>query len=133
MLLGVMRPGEAMQSAKGYPLLESFYEHFTQREGSVQYNNSVSCCMYYSFDGQCYSHDWGEGIYDRKAWDGMEGLSSPYKIGMLLDLDEGILSVYKNGIKLGVMKRGLAGHYCWVVSLLAGSQIKMKRGTVPAS
>ena len=62
MLLGVMRPGEAMQSAKGYPLLESFYEHFTQREGSVQYNNSVSCCMYYSFDGQCYSHDWGDDI-----------------------------------------------------------------------
>ena len=102
-----------MESAKGYPLLESFYEHFTQHEGSVQYNNSVSCCMYYSFDGQCYSHDWGEDITDDSSWDGMERLSvGSSAIGMLLDLDGGTLSVYKNGRKLGVMKRGLAGHYC---------------------
>ena len=134
LLLGVMRPGEAMQSAKGIPLSSEFCENFTQRKGSLQNNNAVNCCMYYSYDGTCLSSDWwGGGEFDTKAWDGMEGLSSPYKIGMLLDLDEGILSVYKNGIKLGVMKRGLAGHYCWVVSLLAGSQIKMKRGTVPAS
>ena len=52
---------------------------------------------------------------------------------MLLDLDGGTLSVYKNGRKLGVMKRGLAGHYCWVVSLLSGTQVTIKRGPVPAS
>ena len=38
----------------------------------------------------------------------MEGLSPLYKIGMLLDLNEGTLSVYKNGRRLGLMKRGLA-------------------------
>ena len=54
-------------------------------------------------------------------------------IGMLLDLDEGTLSVYKNGRKLGVMKRGLAGHYCWVVAFLPGRQVTIKRGPVPAS
>ena len=63
----------------------------------------------------------------------LEPISSPAKIGMLLDLDEGTLSVYKNERKLGVMKRGLAGQYCWVVALLAGSKVTIKRGTVPAS
>ena len=89
--------------------------------------------MYGAGDGHCYSHCWVEGTYDRKTWDGMEELSGSYSIGMLLDLDEGTLSVYKNERKLGVMKRGLAGHYCWVVSLLKGSQVTIKRETVPAS
>ena len=132
-LLGVMRPGEAMQSAKGDPLEPTFYNHFTQQKGSLPYNNSVSCCMYYTFDGSCLSHDWGEGNSGRETWDGMERLSGSYTIGMLLDLDSGTLSVYNNGRKLGVMKRGLAGQYCWVVSLLGGNQVTMKRGTVPAS
>ena len=121
-----------MQSAKGCPLLPDFCEHFTQREGSEQYNNTVNCCMYYAFNGCCYSHDWGEGDSDRNEWDGMESLSGSFKLGMLLDLDEGTLSVYNNGRKLGVMKRGLAGQYCWVVSL-SETQVTIKRGKVPAS
>ena len=117
--------------------MPEFYQHFTQRKGNEQYNNNVSCCMYSTYIGSCYSHGWGEGIADMEAWDGMErpftGVSPPYKIGMLLDLDEGTLSVYKNGRKLGVMKRGLAGQYCWFVSMLRGAKVTIKRGTVPAS
>ena len=130
--VGVMRPGEAMQSAHGIPLLSSFYQNFTQRKGSEQYNNTVNCCLYFAGgDGSCLSHDW-ESEFSEQNWEGMEGLSPPYKIGMLLDLDEGTLSVYNNGRRLGVMKRGLAGHYCWVVSLQTG-QVTIKRGTVPPS
>ena len=129
---GVMRPGEAMQSASYNPLLPSFYEHFIQREGSLQYNNRVDCCVYDSSNGYCISRDWGEDNPVIEAWDGMEDFSGSCKIGMLLDLDEGTLSVYKNGRKLGVMKGGLAGHYCWVVSML-GAQVTIKRGTVPSS
>ena len=66
------------------------------------------------------------------VWDGMERLSGSHEVGMLLDLDEGTLSVYKNDRRLGVMKRGLAGHYCWVVSMI-GAQVTIKRGSVPAS
>ena len=62
-----------------------------------------------------------------------ERLSRSFEIGMLINLDEGTLSVYKNGSKFAVMQRGLAGHYCWVVSLLKGSQVTIKRETVPAS
>ena len=61
LFLGVMRQGEAMGGAIGHPLSPLFYQHFTQREGSLQYNNSVSCCMYGTFSGHCFSSDWGEG------------------------------------------------------------------------
>ena len=132
---GVMRPGEAMQSAHGDPLLRSFFNHFTQREGSLQYNNNVNCCMYNTFDGACLSSVWeSDSVYSEETWNGQERLPGIISctIGMLLDLDEGTLSVYKNGRRLGVMQRGLTGHYCWVVSLHTG-QVTIKRGTVPPS
>ena len=136
LLLGVMRPGEAKKNAKYSPMSPGFFNNFTQRAGSEQYNNSVNCCMYkigLGFNGYCWSSDWVEGNPVIEAWDGMEDFSGSCKIGMLLDLDEGTLSVYKNGRKLGVMKRGLAGQYCWVVALAVGTQVTIKRGTVPAS
>ena len=46
------------------------------------------------------------------------------RIGLLLDLDEGSMTVYKNDERLGVMvPRGLSGEYCWAVSMpsLGGS------------
>ena len=37
---------------------------------------------------------------------------------MLLDLDQGSMTVWKNGVKLGVMVvRGLSGSFCWVVTM----------------
>ena len=129
--VGVMRPGEAMQNTEEVPLEPRFYNHFTQGAGSVQYNNSVNCCMYDTYSGSCLSSDWVEGDFDMDEWNGIERASDSCTIGMLLDLDEGTLSVYNNGRKLGVMKRGLAGHYCWVVSLSGGTQVTIKRGTVP--
>ena len=39
-------------------------------------------------------------------------------IGLVLDLDQGSMDVYKNGMRLGVMVAGgLIGEYCWAVSL----------------
>jgi hypothetical protein len=36
---------------------------------------------------------------------------------MLLDLDQGSMTVYKNDERLGVMATGLSGEYCWAVLL----------------
>ena len=40
-------------------------------------------------------------------------------IGLLLDLDVGSMTVYKNGERLGVMsgETVLSGEYCWAASL----------------
>jgi len=132
-IVGVMRPGEADQGASGLPLYCDFYQNFSQRFG--KYNNSnVNCCLYNAHNGLSCGSDWEGSRPDIIAnWDGMESMSTGDELGMLLDLDEGTLTVYKNGRKLGVMKRGLKGPYCWVVSMLKGIQITIKRGTIPSS
>ena len=134
-LVGLMRPGQANQNACDLPYGRMFFQNFSP---SIDYDSNkskVQCCMYNSLDGDCISSNWSRSneshITDR-SWDGIESMSSGGEIGMLLDLDEGTLSVYKNGRKLGVMKRGLVGPYCWVATML-GDQVTIKRGTIPPS
>ena len=140
LMMGVMRPGQANESARGPPLRKRFFQNFTRRVGQ----GIVHCCFYDSYDGTCYYSDWGggncytsvlDGSNELEAdphWgEGLKSMSSDDVMGMLLDLDEGTLSVYKNGRKLGVMKRGLAGQYCWAVSILRGTGVSIKRGTIP--
>jgi len=137
MMVGVMRPGQANESAEGLPIYRQFFQNFSPRWGKIGTwgNNKVHCCMYNAYNGWCHSSSWTHTIgSDARTWEGSEHMSSDGEIiGMLLDLDEGTLSVYKNGRKLGVMKRGLAGPYCWVVSkpidLIA--RVRMERGTIP--
>ena len=57
-------------------------------------------------------------------WEGMEGSlgEESFKIGMVLDLDEGTLDVYKNDRRLGTMMTGLSGEYCWAFTRAAGDE-----------
>ena len=132
--IGVMRPGQANQNTIGTPLYKQlFRENFSRSIGRGECNNEngVQCCMYNSFDAECYTCEFNAEDF---SWDGMESMSSGDEMGMLLDLDEGTLSVYKNERKLGAMKSGLAGPYCWVVSMgEKGVSITIKRGTLPSS
>ena len=138
---GVMRPGQANENAIGIPLYAKFYQNFyINKRKEERHNNNIQCCMYVTHTSQCISSNWLEPgpYYDgtrshiTEDWEGMETMSLVDEIGMLLDLDEGTLSVYKNGMKLGVMKRGLAGNYCWVASLHRGAQVSIKRGSIPS-
>ena len=140
LFIGVMRPGKASQNESGYPFDTRFYQSFSRNMGHGEQNNenSIHCCMYNVCTGKCRSSDWrdsDEGIrgskaYEVETWEGMEFMTSDDEMGMLLNLDEGTLSVYKNGRKLGVMKRRLSGQYCWVVLLYTGVQVAIKRGTI---
>ena len=147
LFVGVMKPGQANQTAKGFPVRKEFYEHFSRRLGHGEHTNnnnvnSVQCCLYNTLDPTCWTSDWVQKLSSERLnsndWGGMESVSSIHQsittsgldIGMLLDLDEGTLSVYKNGRKLGVMKRGLTGPYCWVVSMFGG-EVTIKRGKIP--
>jgi len=67
----------------------------------------------------------------RSPWEMFDSIFTGEEIGILLDLDEGTLSMYKNGRKTGDIKRGLVGPYCWAVSMLNGMQVSIKRGAVP--
>ena len=52
-------------------------------------------------------------------WEGMQTAKEPGdRIGMLLDLDQGSMTVWKNGVQLGVMAEGLSGPYwCWAAEM----------------
>jgi len=61
-------------------------------------------------------------------WEGMEETrEASFKIGFVLDLDEGTLDVYKNDRRLGTMKSGLVGEYCWVVSREGSVSVAISR------
>ena len=136
-LVGVMRPGKANQTASGFPTSTEFYQHFSRTHVERYNNNNIQSCMYFANNGDCYSSDWNVVESRGSKWEGMESMSmSSYKVsmGMLLDLDEGTLSVFRNGRKLGVMKRGLAGPYCWAVSMLGTeTSVTINRGKIPSS
>ena len=52
-------------------------------------------------------------------WEGMQGADQGDRIGMLLDLDQGSMTVWENDEKLGVMHaEGLMGPLCWAVTLM---------------
>ena len=57
------------------------------------------------------------------GWEGMEETEEvSFKIGMVLDLDEGTLDVYKNDRRLGTMMSGLVGEYCWAIIKISDGQ-----------
>ena len=65
----------------------------------------------------------------------MESCRSDDAVGMLLNLDVGTLTVYRNNRRLGVMKTGLSGSYCWYASLvdrqIITDAVSIKRGILP--
>ena len=63
-----------------------------------------------------------------EMWEGREGMRENGTVGMLLDLIKGTLEVHKNGRRLGVMKTGLSGEYCWFSSMFSpGEAVSIKR------
>ena len=56
------------------------------------------------------------------------------RIGMLLDLDQGSMSIWKNGERLGVMQaEGLTAPFCWAVSLYqSGDSARIESAPAPA-
>ena len=64
-------------------------------------------------------------------WNGMEKLPPGSILGLLLDLDEGTLTVYKDKRRLGVMKDGLDGSFCWFVGTFSTCLVEINREQVP--
>ncbi len=54
-------------------------------------------------------------------------------IGMLLDLDQGSLAVYKNESRLGLLRTsGCSAEYCWAADLFSGECVEIATAPVPA-
>ena len=50
---------------------------------------------------------------------------------LLLDLVEGTLSVYQSDQRLGTLKDGLSGEYCWFATAYPDTTISIERGSDP--
>ncbi|EJK66796.1 hypothetical protein THAOC_12246 [Thalassiosira oceanica] len=99
-------------------------------------DSDVHACEFNCGDGAMILTDWDDEEID-DDWEGRESCRSGDTVGMLLNLDRGTLTVYRNNRRLGVIKDGLSGPYCWHVSLvnrpLVTDEVSIKRGTLPNS
>ncbi len=89
----------------------------------------------YDVEGHCF--------YDTRAgfrypgplrWDGCEGARDGDRVGLLLDLEAGSLTVYKNEARLGMItSSGLSGEFCWAVCMYGqGSKVQIEAKPLPS-
>ena len=87
-------------------------------------------------DGHCF-YGTDDGLRDPGGhdWEGRQAAQEQGdRIGMLLDLDQGSMTVWKNDEKLGVMQaEGLSGPLCWAVELLIEGSVRIMSAPAPAS
>ena len=90
----------------------------------------------YWVDGHCfyYTH-FGHHFPGYNDWEGIQSANEEGdRIGMLLDLDQGSMTVYKNDERLGVMATGLSGEYSWAVSLYKqGDSVRIEAAATPSA
>ena len=90
----------------------------------------------YDVDGHCFYFTSEAGRFPGDhSWEGMQHADPGDRIGMLLDLDQGSMTVWKNGEKMGVMvAEGLTAPLCWAVSMVAvGRSARIDSAPAPAS
>ena len=77
----------------------------------------------------------GRRFPDATVWPGKQpAREQGVRIGMLLDLDQGSMSIWKNGEQLGVMQaEGLTGPLCWAAVVgQQGDSEGIEFGHIPA-
>ena len=99
--------------------------------------NKEFCVETDEFCRHCFygTHD-GERFPGRLAWQGLQGAREQGdRVSMLLDLEQGSITVWKNDVKLGVMEAGgLTGPLCWAVSMaFAGRSARIESAPAPPS
>ena len=97
-------------------------------------------CWYWSSDGQRFAAFADTAPQDETAfWEGMEGSFEGDRIGLLLDLDQGSITVYKDDVKMGVLvAAGVTGPLCWASILYRAEEcpavrVRIENRAAPAS
>ena len=132
--LGIMRPTtKDITTVKGCHPGSDDLSMFSLKNYEMLHCNNIDCCLMNTYFGTGYIRKrWKEReegeLMDMdeeqrlQDWEGMEPTDDrSFKIGMVLDLDEGTLDVVKNDRRLGTLKNGLSGEYCWVITKPSGS------------
>ena len=129
--VGVIRPLPGWQKRgldEFSPLLSEHHADFL-RERTDRWEGIVHYCRLSIRIGHFVWSDWMGGGARKSNWEGRADYERDCStIGMLLDLDEGKLSVYSNGRRLGTLKDGLAGEYCWIAGFWGEGDVSIQRG-----
>ena len=86
--------------------------------------------------GHCFFNTGGGRRFPALSdWEGMQSSKQGDRIVMLLDLDQGSMTVWKNDERLGVMQaEGLRGPLCWAVEFFTqGESARIETAPAPAS
>ncbi|EJK61105.1 hypothetical protein THAOC_18459 [Thalassiosira oceanica] len=131
-IFGVVRPVQIRISdfvegeLKAFsPSLNEFWDYLIGQRTARWTASNVHCCRV-SKAGNFFWYNWA----DSQPRMIIDGFQSNAPIGLLLDLDEGTLSIYQNGQRVATLKDGLSGEYCWYASVY-NSTISIKRGLPP--
>ena len=150
-LIGIMRPTtkDITRLERCYPAGDDLSSFSLKDYGSL-YNDNVDCCLLSTYYGNGITRkrwkEWEESellamdngqrwqaARQNKCttfgWKGQEQIrASSFKVGLILDLDEGTLDVYTNDRHLGTMKSGLVGEYCWTITLISKKEVSVSIG-----
>ena len=137
--IGIVRPMPTLDPARYanddlFFFDSSLFNYFLAARTEEWGTGNVHTCVYSTHIGGTICSNWDDGNEERRMvnWDGMEGCQSGNTVGMLLNLDEGTLTAYKNNRRLGVMKDGLSGSYCWYTSVWgATSAVEIRKCEAP--
>ena len=101
------------------------------------HNVSTNTGGIHTADGHCTYESASGAVYPGgKHWEGSQLTERQGDcVGMLLDLGQGSMTLYKNGEKLGVMvTEGLSGPLCWAVDqAYEGDSVRIGSAPAPAS
>ena len=79
-----------------------------------------------------YAPTQGSSFPGGKDWTGMQTAEEGDRIGLLLDIDQGSLTVYKNDTRLGtVVGSRLRGCYKWAVGVESGESVRIEHAALP--
>ena len=143
--VGIIRPikdWDRKALKKFSPLAPKHKRKLLAEKTSAWGSSSVNCCAIRIGSGQKYSTSWSSSEGHQGAgvgWGGMHRFQSGGEtttFSLLLDADNGTLSVYQNGRNLGLMTTGLTGSYCWTVNFwgMANGSLEcdMQLGNAPS-
>ena len=133
--IGIVRPLLNFYKKRLYSFDPLDEEHFGWRDHGSKIKVNYCSLMVGSRDfhnrGRCYWSNWVHP-YKINNWVGREEFENGDEIGMLLDLDADTLCIYKNGRRLGILKDGLTGEFCWTATMWKHDEsVRIEKGIVP--
>ena len=136
--IGLIRPIQGWDK-KGLvdfnPALAGHREALLQERTTRWGDSTIHYLIFCEDTGIAYSSDFtGVGDGDELRWEGESNYrSGGTGTGLLLDLDNGTLTVYQNGQRIGVLINGLSGVYSWMVFTSDYTkEYSIERGPVPS-